>query len=102
MFCVSNKLYGKYSSKGNTNLVVASGIPELRRFCHSITAEAQLREAQHFLQSALFSFVNSLGMWARGVAASSEETRGQEESLREVTGKVELMVSTTSHRLAAY
>lgn len=64
VFCVSNTTYEKYSEKGNDELVRASGIPELRRFCHSITADAQFREASHFLRSTLPSLINSLELWA--------------------------------------
>lgn len=64
IFCVSNTVYEKYCRKGNREYVEASGIPELRRFCHSITAEAQFREARHFLHSSLASLLNSLGLWA--------------------------------------
>lgn len=63
VFCVSNTVYEKHSRKGNREYVDASGIVELRRFCHSITAEAQLREAQHYLHSVLASLLNSLGLW---------------------------------------
>lgn len=100
VFCISNKLYDKYSCKGNTRLVVASGIPEVRRFCHSITAEAQLREARHFLQSALFSLVNSLEMWARRTLTSANEGgTGSEELVREATGK---LVETVACQSSAY
>lgn len=89
VFCVSNKLYDKYSRKGNTRLVVASGIPEIRRFCHSITAEAQLGEARHFLQSALFSLLNSLNMWARRTLASAKAGgTGSEELARKAALKI--------------
>ncbi|GAB1312304.1 Dynamin N-terminal domain-containing protein [Madurella fahalii] len=66
VFCVSNKHYAKYSRKGDAELVRASGIPALRQFCYSITADAQLREARHFLQAKLFSLVNSVGLWIDG------------------------------------
>lgn len=64
VFCVSNTTYEKYSEKGNTELVHASGIPQLRRFCHSITTEAQFREASHLLRSSLPSLINSLVLFA--------------------------------------
>ncbi|KAF4493723.1 hypothetical protein FAGAP_10157 [Fusarium agapanthi] len=64
VFCVSNKWYEKYSLKGNTEFARASGIPELRRFCHSLTADAQLSEAKHFLRSRLSSLLNTLELWA--------------------------------------
>ncbi|KAH7133693.1 hypothetical protein EDB81DRAFT_859227 [Dactylonectria macrodidyma] len=63
VFCVSNTMYQKYSQKGNTEYVMASGIPDLRRFCHSMTADAQLGEAKHFLQSKLSTLLNSLHLW---------------------------------------
>ena len=66
VFCVSNRWYSKFSRKGNVELVQASGIPALRQFCHSITADAQLREARHFLQASLFTLVNSAELWAGG------------------------------------
>lgn len=64
MFCVSNTTYEKYAEKGNNELVQSSGIPQLRQFCHSITAEAQFREASHFLRSTLPSIIHSLELWA--------------------------------------
>jgi hypothetical protein len=64
VFCVSNTTYEKYAKKGNGDMVSASGIPELRRFCHSVTADAQLLEAKHFLKSKLASLLNSLELWA--------------------------------------
>ncbi|KAJ3547834.1 hypothetical protein NM208_g1316 [Fusarium decemcellulare] len=53
VFCVSNKWYEQYCPKGNNEFVEASGVPELRRFYHALTAEAQLNEAKHFLKSKL-------------------------------------------------
>lgn len=64
VFCVSNTIYEKYSRKGNLEMVDASGIPELRRFCHKITAGAQLLKAKHFLLSTLSSLLSSTGLWA--------------------------------------
>jgi hypothetical protein len=64
VFCVSNTTYEKYSKKGNSEMVTASGIPELRRFCHTITAGARLLEGKHFLTSTLSSLLNSVGLWA--------------------------------------
>ena len=60
VFCVSNRLYEKESGKGDFDLVTASGIPQLRSFCRLIAADAQLQEAKHFLQSSLYSLINSL------------------------------------------
>ena len=63
VFCVSNTMYEKYARKGNAKLVGASEIPEVRRFCYKITAEARYREARHFLQSSVPSLLHSLGLW---------------------------------------
>jgi len=67
VFCVSNTMYEKFSKKANgdmvRNMVTGSGIPELRRFCQSITAEARLLEAKHFLRSSLPSLLDSLDVW---------------------------------------
>lgn len=67
VFCVSNTMYEKFSKKANSdmvrNMVTGSGIPELRRFCQSITAEARLLEAKHFLRSSLPSMLDSLDVW---------------------------------------
>lgn len=62
VFCVST--YEKYFAKGNAEMVHSSGIPEIRRFCHTITADAQLREAKHFLQSALSNLLGSVELWS--------------------------------------
>lgn len=77
-------MYEKLSRKGNKELVVASGIPEVRRFCLRVTADAQLREARHFLQSSLFSLLNSLEMWAGSLSAETETDSLSEESCDEI------------------
>ncbi|EFQ96945.1 hypothetical protein MGYG_08870 [Nannizzia gypsea CBS 118893] len=68
VFCVSNTMYEKFSSKpdseGARRMIDGSGIPELRRFCLLITAEARLVEAKHFLQSSLSSLLSSIDIWA--------------------------------------
>ncbi|RYP02574.1 hypothetical protein DL764_005748 [Monosporascus ibericus] len=72
VFCVSNTTYEKYSEKGDEELVRASGIPQLRQFCHSITAEAQFREALDRLQARLPNLINSLELWANTNLAAHE------------------------------
>lgn len=52
-------------------------IPDLRQFCHAITADARLLEAKHFLQSALSSLLNSAGIWAN----SSSDSQQADDSL---------------------
>lgn len=93
IFCVSNLVYEKYCRKGNHELVDASGVIELRRFCHAITAEAQLRDAQHYLDSSLASLLTSLGLWAGSRLPAIVEpvvifTDTMETSLRNAREKV--------------
>jgi hypothetical protein len=59
VFCVSNKIYEKYTRKGNLEMINASGIPALRSFCYSVTAQKQLMEAMHYLKFRLGRFFTS-------------------------------------------
>lgn len=63
VFCVTNPTYEKYTRKGDLDMVNASGIPALRLFCYSITAQKQLLEAKHFLTTRLGTLLNSLQIW---------------------------------------
>lgn len=82
VFCVSNTTYGKYVMKGNVEMVQASGIPELRRFCYTMTAHAQLLEARHFLSSMLSSLLNSAELLATKPTESQLPTEaGLDESM---------------------
>lgn len=83
VFCVSNTTYEKYSKKGNSEMVIASGIPELRQFCHTITAGAQLLEAKHLLQSTLSSLLNSAELWVGSSPAGQEEDNPLDVSIYE-------------------
>ncbi|RFU23756.1 hypothetical protein B7463_g12581, partial [Scytalidium lignicola] len=60
VFCVSNPTYEKYVRKGDLHMVDASGIPALRSFCYSITAQKQLLEAKHYLATRLGILLNSI------------------------------------------
>ena len=62
--CISNKFYEKYVQKGDQKCVQASGIPELRRRCHAVTAQAQYLAAKNFLMASLPSLFNSIRIWA--------------------------------------
>ena len=81
VFCVSNKWYEKYCPKGNTNFVEASGVPDVRRFCHTVTADAQLNEAKHFLKSKLSAMLNTLNLWADS-SLQKQESERLDESIR--------------------
>ena len=73
VFCVSNRMYEENSRKGKAEGVMASGIPDLRKFCHTITADAQYREARHFLQSSLFSLLTSLDIRMNRLNTADEQ-----------------------------
>jgi len=60
-------------------MVLASGIPELRRFCHTITAGAQLLEAKHFLQSTLSSLLSSVELWVSSPPPHTEVDEGEND-----------------------
>jgi len=70
IFCVSNIWYEKYKhSKGTSDvaprLVTTSGIPELRRFCYSLSTQSRFDEAMHFLRTTLPSILTSIGVHAK-------------------------------------
>jgi hypothetical protein len=79
---VSNKWYEKYCPKGNTEFVEASGIPALRRFCHTVTADAQLNEAKHFLRSRLSALLNTLDLWACSLLQKQDEIEQPDDSIQ--------------------
>ncbi|KAF4472847.1 hypothetical protein FALBO_253 [Fusarium albosuccineum] len=89
VFCVSNKWYEKYCPKGNNEFVEASGIPELRRFCHTLTAEAQLNEAKHFLKSKLSTVLNSLDLWASSLLNKQDDSEMLNDSVYNELNAVE-------------
>ena len=73
-------------------MVHASGIPDLRRFCHTITAGAQLLEAKNFLQSRLSSLLNSVELWANTSAHPQVEDNVPDESIHNVLQEVKAEV----------
>jgi len=84
-------------------MVRASGIPELRQFCHKVTAEAQLLEAKHFLQSTLSSLLSSVELWASSSPPCLQvEDREQDESAQDVLQNVIAEVRITSSFIAAH
>jgi len=79
-------------------MVLASGIPELRRFCHKITAGAQLLEARHFLQSKLPSLLSSVEIWASSSTPHSQvEDFGPDESIHDFLQEVKVEVGVIIH-----
>ena len=93
VFCVSNKTYEKYTGEGDTAMVHASGIPKLRQFCYAITAQAQLLEAKHFLQSSVGNLLNSMQIWIDGHQEHSRpKGHDAKESLDHSLDKLNLAV----------
>ncbi|KAM0326265.1 hypothetical protein ACHAQA_006862 [Verticillium albo-atrum] len=63
VFCVGNQAYEKFCRKGNTEFVKASGIPKLRQFCITITADDRLLDARNVIRSEIPSLLNSADLW---------------------------------------
>lgn len=99
VFCVSNKAYEKHAKKGRVQFVEASGIPEVRRFCHTITAQAQLEESKNFLLSKLPSLLSSARLWMEKTLQEANDSTTPEmireellESIEETESKIEDMI----------
>ena len=80
VFCVSNKMYQGASRKGKVEAVQASGIPQLRRFCHSITARIRLLESKNFLEASLSNLLGSIELWAN-TAPEPQHTYNEETAI---------------------
>lgn len=99
VFCVSNKAYEKHAKKGRIQFVEASGIPEVRRFCHTITAQAQLEESKNFLLSKLPSLLSSARLWMEKTLQEANDSTTPEmireellKSIEETEFKIEDMI----------
>lgn len=69
--CIANSDYNKYSQRGDSQSVIASGIPDLRRCCHSIAADAQFMESKNFLLATIPSLVASVQLWIESLKVAS-------------------------------
>ena len=66
MFFIGNKDYEGIDYMGEQARELAvegSGIPELRRYCHTIVGKAQFRASSHFLDVQISGLVQSLEVW---------------------------------------
>lgn len=68
VFCVGNKDYDMegfqfWDLEAHELAIQGSGIPELRKHCHSIVAKAQFRVSNHFLEVEVPDLVQSLEVW---------------------------------------
>ncbi|KAI9042030.1 uncharacterized protein KD926_006154 [Aspergillus affinis] len=85
IFCVSNRLYADHratDAEQASAYLELSGIKELRRYCQSVPADAQLRATESFLQNQLPALLGSLILWAS--ARSDAVTASRAETLRGV------------------
>ncbi|KAL6232076.1 hypothetical protein BDW75DRAFT_233104 [Aspergillus navahoensis] len=101
VFCVSNTLYSDHRAQepdqANEYLEL-SGIKELRRYCQSVPADAQLRATEAFLQIQVPALLGSISLWA--AAGSDTVTQARAEVLRGVLSDAEQVLQRriTSHR----
>lgn len=76
VFCVSNTNYFKHrydeQSRAESRLDL-SGIVELRRYCHSIPADAQFDTAVAYIEHDVPAFLGSLKQWAIGAIATADQ-----------------------------
>ncbi|EAW18094.1 uncharacterized protein NFIA_080380 [Aspergillus fischeri NRRL 181] len=90
VFCVSNKLYADHRANDPeqaNGYLELSGITELRRYCQSVPADAQLRATESFLQNQVPALLGSLTQWA--LAGSDAVTVGRAEVLRDALNEAE-------------
>lgn len=73
VFCVSNKSYKDYCTIGNQDMVLESGIPELRKFLYTIPAEGQYARTIEYINSDLASKRNTIEIWAGKNIACQED-----------------------------
>jgi hypothetical protein len=98
VFFVSNDYYDKYCKRNDAELINESGIPELRRFCATITSMSHRAEGQHYLQSRAPSLMTSLRLWIE----RTQDRQGRlslevEEKLRSSTANLATKVSGTRY-----
>ena len=66
VFCVANKDYEGHefnSISAHREAIKASGIPELRRFCRTIVAQAQFAACNYFLHFEIENLMQSTRGW---------------------------------------
>lgn len=90
VFCVSNTLYSDHRTQepDRANAYIQlSGIRDLRRYCQSVPADAQLRATEGFLQTQVPALLGSVSLWA--AAGSDTVTHTRAEVLRGVLSDAE-------------
>lgn len=90
VFCVGNNDYlANYhgDSEQNKAYVELSGIPQLRTYCQSIPAEAQMHHVANFCRFIVPSAIASVTLWAGG--AFDCEQKAKATSISEMLKRVE-------------
>jgi hypothetical protein len=91
IFCVSNKEYfeHRYDDQAWAEPRLAlSGIVNLRKYCHSIPAEAQFAAASAFIENDVPAFIGSLRQWAVGGMDEVGQEKAQE--LQQLVNDIEM------------
>ncbi|EAU36995.1 predicted protein [Aspergillus terreus NIH2624] len=98
VFCVSNTLYSDHREDDRDQAdeyIRLSGIPELRRYCQSVPAEAQLRSTESFIKNQAPAILGSLTQWT--LARTDSVTVDRAETLRQVLSEAEKIIQTRLH-----
>ena len=95
VFCVANAEYEECSRKGNELGVNASRIPDLRRRCYLISADAAYLEAKNSLRSILPGLLESVKLWIN-VLNGNASKRAEERRERQV-GITRFAASVSCH-----
>jgi len=96
VFCVSNRYYEGTGFTSNNAKDISrsmSGIPELRQFCHTVVAEAQLQAAIHYLDVKCLGLLQQLELWTEATETEKNESVISPdcvEELRNVSGVLEV------------
>lgn len=117
-FCVSNTLYDKHRKAGPASasqILELSGIPTLKKYCESLSAEAQFKALAAFLEHQVPTLVGSVRQWLlqgsddvtleRGKALQDSLVRARDQYGNvwpgykpNVIGELTLPVESTSRR----
>lgn len=90
VICVSNKLFSENCNEEDEEqqaYVELSGIPQLRRFCHSIIADIQMSYVSKFFTMTVPGTLSSVDLWADG--AFNDEDLEKAASISDALAKAE-------------
>lgn len=90
VFCVSNKDYWDHRplpEDQSRDILVLSGIIQLRKHCISIVSESQLQAATLYMEQKIPALLDSLQLWVQSGSGSLSVERKQ--VIRDTLSKVE-------------